>query len=172
MSSPLEGRHRPIFNSRPAAKAEAKRAAAAALPADLPHSGMIWRDGGTVAHLPPPPSLPRARSLALLPPPPPPPRPHRANLRSRSPRRAPTIAPELEPLRIPRVGDADYWTFHRADRGMAGWSDTEVIGTIWPREHPDAVRQAAALGVLSSWRQAMIHDEQPGPYPEEGAVRS
>ena len=49
----------------------------------------------------------------------------------------------IEAVRIPVPGDADFWQWHRADDAFAGWSDYEVMGTIWPTDHPGRAQAMA-----------------------------
>ena len=59
-----------------------------------------------------------------------------------------------EPIRY--IGDPEYWDWARADSGYSGWSDMEVIMTIWPANHPDAVQKALELAPnCVKWTQGL-----------------
>ncbi len=43
--------------------------------------------------------------------------------------------------------DDDLWQAMRGHNSMAGWSDFEVLATIWPAGHPAATAKAMELGI-------------------------
>ena len=55
-----------------------------------------------------------------------------------------TVKPSPEGY-VPVPADADFWQWNRAHAAYAGWSDYEVIGTIWPADHPDQIARARTL---------------------------
>jgi hypothetical protein len=57
---------------------------------------------------------------------------------------------------IRRIGDPEYWDWARCHSAYSGWSDMEVIGTIWPANHPDAVQKALEVAPdCVKWRKGM-----------------
>ena len=51
------------------------------------------------------------------------------------------------PVLLPRIGDPQFWAASRAHPAFGGWSDFEVITTIWPPWHEDALAKAQELRI-------------------------
>ena len=46
---------------------------------------------------------------------------------------------------VPVAGDSDYWHWQRSHIAFTGWSDYEVIATIWHTDHPQQIAKAREI---------------------------